>query len=99
MASTPLYTFSSPPDVQRFQITTDRVLGGRSDASLRLKAYPSFASGVFEGVIDYPQGGPDGTQTTSKGGFASFRTKADERVRDLSAFEGVELRVKTDGRG
>jgi hypothetical protein len=129
MASLDLYSFRSAEDVSRFQVTTDRVLRGMTDASFALKPYgTSFSAGCFQGAIRYEgtpggesgYGGPGGgggveedpaagavmdvggnrpTSHASKGGFASFRTKADERIRDLSAFEGLEMRVKTDGRG
>jgi len=54
---------------------------------------PPLPAGVFQGVIDYHDDNPD-----SRGGFASFRTKPEERVRDLSSFEALEMRIKTDGR-
>ncbi len=94
MASTPVYTFAGAEDIARFQVTTDKVLGGRTECSFSLKAYSTFRAGSFSGTVDYPDENPN-----SKGGFASFRTKPDERIRDLSAFEGLEMRVKTDGRG
>ncbi len=102
-----LYGFRNAEDVSRFQITTDSVVGGRTEGAFGLKPYgvatttaapgastPSFTSGCFQGIIDYRDDNP-----ASRGGFASFRTKPDERIRDLSAFEGLEMRVKTDGRG
>lgn len=90
-----LYTFARAEDVGRFQVTTDRVLGGRTAASFARKEYAGFAVGCFAGAIDYA---PDDDGAAARGGFAAFRTKPDERARDVSAFEGVELRVKTDGR-
>lgn len=83
--------------LNRFQVTTDRVLGGMSTATLTAKRYKFFTSGVFSGVVDFvDQSGS--AEATARGGFAAFRTKADERVRNFSAFDGLELRVKTDGR-
>ncbi len=93
LASTDVFTFRSAEDIERFQVTTDRVVGGRTEAVLRLKPYKSFSAACFEGIVDRDD------EPNSKGGFAAFRTKADERTRDLSSFEGVEMRVKTDGRG
>lgn len=93
MESYQVYSFNSPADIQRFQVTTDRVLGGRSDCSFTLKQYSNFSAGVFQGVIDYEDGNPD-----SRGGFASFRTLPEERPRDLAAFEAFEMRVKADRR-
>jgi hypothetical protein len=51
------------------------------------------AAGLFTGVIDYRDENPQ-----SRGGFAAFRTRADERIRDLSSFSTLEMRIKTDGR-
>jgi hypothetical protein len=83
--------------LNRFQVTTDRVLGGMSTATLTAKRYKYFTSGVFSGLVDFvDQSGS--AEATARGGFAAFRTKADERVRNFSAFDGLELRVKTDGR-
>ena len=82
--------------MERFQVTTDKVLGpsGRTQASLTVKRYAHFSAGVFAGAVDYTDDAP-----TSRGGFAAFRTLADERPRDLGAFAALETRVKTDGRG
>ncbi len=66
---------------------------GKTDASLSLKSYPGFNSALFQGAIDYNDGNP-----LSKGGFASFRTKPDEKSKDLSSYDALEMRVKTDGR-
>lgn len=93
MKQVDVFNFTTAEDVNRFQITTDRVIGGRTACAFSLKPYKSFTAGCFEGVIDFESSDP-----TSKGGFASFRTKPDERTRDLDAFGGVEMRVKTDGR-
>ena len=83
--------------LNRFQVTTDRVLGGMSTASFTAKRYKTFTSGVFSGIVDFvDQAG--NIEATARGGFAAIRTKADERVRNFSAFDGLELRVKTDGR-
>lgn len=48
---------------------------------------------MFQGVINHRDDNP-----LSNGGFASFRTLPDERIRDLSAFNALEMRIKTDGR-
>jgi hypothetical protein len=85
--------FGEPHEYERFQVTTDRVLGGSTDCSFTLKHYPNFSAGLFEGVVDYHDDNPN-----SRGGFASFRTKADEKERRLGAYEALEMRIKTDGR-
>ena len=94
METLDLHMFRGQGDLDKFQVTTDTVLGGRSTSSLTLKPYEGFTAGCFTGSIDFNHE----DDLEGRGGFASFRTKPDERVRDLSAFEGVELRVKTDGR-
>ncbi len=48
-------------------------------------------AGWFHGKIDFP------LIEDSKGGFCNFRT-ADLRMPDLAAFDGLAVRVKTDGR-
>lgn len=93
LPSLDLHTFATPDDMARFQVTTDRVLGGRTECGFGLKAYTHFVGGVFSGTIEYADDNPD-----SRGGFAAFRTKPDERERDLTPFQAVEMRVKTDGR-
>lgn len=87
--------FESAEDIAKFQITTDKVLGpqGQSQCQFTLRDYAHFSSGLFMGTIDYRDENPQ-----SRGGFAAFRTRADERIRDLSSFEALELRIKTDGR-
>lgn len=81
--------------LDRFQVTTDAVLGpaGHTTAALRLRRYAHFTAGEFSGAIDWRDASPQ-----SRGGFASFRTRSGERLRDLSAFSALEMRVKTDGR-
>jgi NADH dehydrogenase [ubiquinone] 1 alpha subcomplex assembly factor 1 len=93
MPSMELYSFGGAADISRFQVTTDRVLGGRTACAFSLKEYAHFTAGCFSGVVDFSDEDP-----ASRGGFAAFRTLPDERVRDVSAFEAFELRVKTDGR-
>lgn len=66
---------------------------GYSEASLEIKKYTNFSSGLFSGEIDWRTENP-----LSKGGFANFRTAPSVRPLDLSDFSGLEMRVKTDGR-
>lgn len=89
----PVFRFSHEFDMERFQITTDSVLGGSTRASFSLKKYDAFQAGVFEGIIDYTDDNPN-----TRGGFAALRTKADDKIRDLHTCVALELRVKTDGR-
>jgi Complex I intermediate-associated protein 30 (CIA30) len=90
-----VHRFERSDDIDKFQVTTDRVLGpqGHTECSFTLKPYKNFSAGLFSGAIDYRDDNPN-----SRGGFAAFRTRADERVRDLSSFEALELRIKSDGR-
>lgn len=71
----------------------DCLLAGHTQADLSVKEYEQFSSAVFRGAVDYRDDHPE-----SRGGFAAFRTRPDERVRDLSAFSAVEMRIKSDGR-
>jgi hypothetical protein len=78
-----LFDFSRPADASPFQPIDDVVMGGRS--SSRLAPDPAgFA--VFEGLVSLEDGG----------GFASVRSAP--RPTDLSAYSGVALRVRGDGR-
>jgi NADH dehydrogenase [ubiquinone] 1 alpha subcomplex assembly factor 1 len=97
MESLDLLDFTRDGDVGRFQVTTDRVLGGQTSCSLTLKRYGGFTSALFSGEVD-PFGADATAEMRRHGGFASFRTKPGERVRDVAAFRAFELRVKTDGR-
>jgi NADH dehydrogenase [ubiquinone] 1 alpha subcomplex assembly factor 1 len=97
MESLDLVDFSRSVDVARFQVTTDRVLGGQTSCALTQKRYATFSSALFSGVVD-PCGEDASAEMRRHGGFASFRTLPGERVRDVSAFRAFELRVKTDGR-
>ena len=94
METLDLHAFSPSTDMARYQVTTDAVVGGRSSSAFTLKRYEHFSAGCFTGAIDFAHE----DDVEGRGGFASFRTLPDERVRDLSAFEAFELRVKTDGR-
>ncbi len=62
----------------------DIVMGGVSQSSLRLVNQ----SGLFLGNVS----------TANSGGFASVRTRNFNPPWDLSPYEGVELRVKGDGK-
>jgi Complex I intermediate-associated protein 30 (CIA30) len=61
----------------------DVVMGGVSESSIRFKE----AIAEFSGNVS----------TANSGGFASVRTRNFEPALDLSAYEGVTLRVKGDG--
>ena len=61
----------------------DVVMGGVSSSDIRfVEGYALFAGNV---------------STDNSGGFASIRTRTFERPIDLSAFEGLELRIRGDG--
>lgn len=61
----------------------DVVMGGVSESSIRLGE----SAAVFLGNVS----------TANSGGFASIRTRNFDPAIDLSAYEGVTLRVKGDG--
>lgn len=69
----------------------DVVMGGVSASGLQIDlrgGENGHAVGVFKGFVS----------TDNNGGFASIRTKNFETPENLSAYEGLELRIKGDGR-
>jgi monofunctional biosynthetic peptidoglycan transglycosylase len=60
----------------------DPVMGGRSSSRMSARA----GTAVFEGVVSLENGG----------GFCSVRSSPE--VRDLSAYRGIRLRVRGDGK-
>jgi monofunctional biosynthetic peptidoglycan transglycosylase len=78
-----LYRFEEELDSADWQPVDDVVMGGVSSSQL---ADGPENSGVFAGVLSLARGG----------GFASVRTKP--RRVDLSPFEGLEIRVRGDGK-
>lgn len=82
----PIFDFSqSPQSVQEtWGALDDVVMGGVSESDLRLEG----DCAVFSGNVS----------TANSGGFASVRTRNFEPVLDLSDYEGVELRVRGDGK-
>ena len=77
-----LFDFSDPATAQRFRAVDDRVMGGVSRSTLRSAGQTA----AFEGELS----------TERNGGFASVRSDPDPV--DLSALDGLELRVRGDGR-
>lgn len=77
-----LADFGDPREAARWRATDDVVMGGRSSSSL----LAGDGVGVFAGQVSLEGGG----------GFASVR-RVDEAF-DLSACDGIELRVRGDGR-
>eukprot|EP00250_Pteridium_aquilinum_P003547 c13856_g1_i1 orf=126-1889(+) len=68
----------------------DVVMGGVSASGLQIDlsgGEDGHAVGVFKGFVS----------TDNNGGFASIRTKNFESPENLSAYEGLELRIKGDG--
>ncbi|XQQ06135.1 MAG: CIA30 family protein [Leptolyngbya sp. IPPAS B-1204] len=82
----PIFDFAQPStDLQEiWGALDDVVMGGVSQSSIRLGDGVAYFSGVVS--------------TANSGGFASVRTRNLEPPLDLSAYEGVELRVKGDGK-
>ncbi|HTL90261.1 MAG TPA: CIA30 family protein [Leptolyngbya sp.] len=80
-----LFDFGNPAiDVQNtWGALDDVVMGGVSDSGVRLEN----GVAVFSGTVS----------TANSGGFASIRTRNFDPAIDLTAFVGIELRVKGDG--
>ena len=78
-----LYRFDDDMDSADWQPVDDVVMGGVSSSQL---AAGSEHTAVFSGTLSLARGG----------GFASVRTRP--RRVDLSAFEGLEIRVRGDGK-
>ncbi|BFI30313.1 NADH dehydrogenase [ubiquinone] 1 alpha subcomplex assembly factor 1 [Marchantia polymorpha subsp. ruderalis] len=69
----------------------DVVMGGVSESSMQLSLNGGENGGpvgLFKGVVS----------TSNNGGFASIRTRNFSEVQDLSAYEGIEMRIKGNGR-
>ncbi|KAG1335269.1 hypothetical protein COCNU_03G013880 [Cocos nucifera] len=69
----------------------DVVMGGVSESTFQVDPTGNEyggPSGLFKGVVS----------TANNGGFTSIRTKNFSVPEDLSAYDGIELRVKGDGR-
>ena len=62
----------------------DVVMGGVSQSSIRL----ADGKAIFSGIVS----------TDNNGGFASVRTRNFDEPLDLSAYEGIELKVMGDGK-
>lgn len=82
----PIFDFAQPAaDMQEvWGALDDVVMGGVSQSGIRLGDGVAYFSGVVS--------------TANSGGFASVRTRNLEPPLDLSNYEGVELRVKGDGK-
>ncbi|KAI3697830.1 hypothetical protein L6452_30927 [Arctium lappa] len=69
----------------------DVVMGGVSESSFQIVPNGSEnggSTGLFKGVVS----------TANNGGFTSIRTKNFDVAENLSAYDGLELRLKGDGR-
>ena len=77
-----LFDFSIPETVALFHPIGDRVMGGVSTGAL----ISELDYAVFSGEVSFQY----------QGGFASVRSETGSW--DLSAFKGIELKVKSDGR-
>ncbi|NBC17232.1 MAG: CIA30 family protein [Bacteroidetes bacterium] len=77
-----LFTFSSVDAAPPWQVVNDGVMGGRSSSTLQ---WTEEGTVVFRGTVSLEQGG----------GFASVRAPVD--FHDLSAFDGLALRLRGDG--
>jgi len=94
-----IFPFHEAKEIDKYVVTTDRVVGGDTVAALSLKRYTSFASGCFEGIVRFE---PD--EAYPNGGFANFRTKQEQRsvfelpFLSMWTYSALAMRVKTDGR-
>ncbi|BFG27971.1 hypothetical protein CerSpe_142450 [Prunus speciosa] len=69
----------------------DVVMGGVSESTFQIDpngGENGGPTGIFKGVVS----------TANNGGFTSIRTKNLSTAEDLSAYDGLELRLKGDGR-
>jgi len=81
-----LFDFTKPTEEIKeiWGALDDIVMGGISESSLKL--IPD--GGLFTGYVS----------TANSGGFVSIRTRNFEPALDLSDYQGIELRVKGDGK-
>ncbi|MGK7897634.1 MAG: CIA30 family protein, partial [Xenococcus sp. (in: cyanobacteria)] len=81
-----LFDFTKPTaDIKEtWGALDDVVMGGVSQSNIRLANNQA----IFAGIVS----------TDNNGGFASVRTRNFQPPLDLSGFEGIELRVKGDGK-
>ncbi|HIK31587.1 MAG TPA: CIA30 family protein [Oscillatoriales cyanobacterium M4454_W2019_049] len=81
-----IFDFTQPSEeiARIWGVVDDVVMGGVSESSIRLMS----DAALFSGNVS----------TANSGGFASVRTRNFEVPLDLSAYEGIELRVKGDGK-
>lgn len=97
MSDLKLFDFQSLRDIGKFEIATDRAIGGNTVCSFGVKHTPTGVFGVFEGVLsnDDPLFRSRDRRTAV---YATFRTKPHEALPDLGPFSALQFRVKTDGR-
>jgi len=81
-----LFDFTNPnADIKEtWGAVDDVVMGGVSQSNIRLADQRAFFSGIVS--------------TDNNGGFASVRTRNFAPPMDLSAYEGIEIRVRGDGK-
>nr|WP_081942903.1 CIA30 family protein [Myxosarcina sp. GI1] len=79
-----IFDFADPAvNIKDWGLVNDGVMGGVSQSKIRL----ADDKAVFSGVVS----------TENNGGFASTRTRNFDPPFDLSAYEGIELKVMGDG--
>jgi uncharacterized protein YbjT (DUF2867 family) len=81
-----LFDFSQPTDdlKETWGVLDDVVMGGVSESSIRLVENTA----LFTGNVS----------TANSGGFASVRTRNFDPPQNLAGFNGIEMRVKGDGK-
>ncbi|NDJ54335.1 MAG: CIA30 family protein [Chloroflexi bacterium] len=82
MADDVLFDFAASGKTGRWRITNDGVMGGRSSSTFLLEG----GHAIFTGMVSLE----------NNGGFASVQSEPE--VMDLSAFDGIEVRLKGDGK-
>lgn len=78
-----IFEFQNSTDAQQWRTINDTVMGGVSSSSFRT---PGNGIAEFRGYVSLE----------NYGGFASVRSRPS--FRDLSAYEGIALRVRGDGK-
>jgi hypothetical protein len=92
-----LYRFNDTSDIDKFEVATDRAIGGATVCGFGVKTTREGVVGVFEGIVE----NRDELFRTTDGrfaGYATFRTKVHESLPNLGPFSGLSMLVKSDGR-
>jgi hypothetical protein len=91
---------SSNDTAEGWQLISDQSVGGKSECSIEFappaeSSGASSGSGVFAGVLNSDA---SGNSKLAKSGFCAARYRLPPRDEDLGQYEGLAMRVKSDGR-